>query len=160
MQDHCYRYIECDLSWVFRNQFTQEELATLINAAGGNSDEQKLNVNSERWMGLIIGNRKIMKSASFQKNNWECLNAELELVDTTEDATCWKDLLQQHTWNDDKQKIPILLEQATPDQSKSVVKVWCWSLKRSYKSRLINIYWLSTLKNQKSRVRNLLLNLI
>jgi len=100
---------------------TQEELATLINAAGGNSDEQ-LNVNSEAMNGLDNAIAKLLNQLVSKEQTDESVNAELELVDTTKDADLLKDLLQAAALETtDKQKIPILLETA-PDQSNAVLK--------------------------------------
>jgi flagellar hook-length control protein FliK len=84
---------------------TQKELATLINAAGGNSKEP-MSVNSEGMTELDNAIAKLLNQLVSKEDSEASRNAELEITDIAKDANLLKNLLQAETLKaTDEQKL-------------------------------------------------------
>ena len=75
---------------------TQKELATLVNAAGGNSEEP-MSVNSETMKELDNAIAKLLNQLVSKEDSDVNKNAELEITDIAKDADLLKNLLQAET---------------------------------------------------------------
>ena len=75
---------------------TQKELATLVNAAGGNSEEP-MSVNSETMKELDNAIAKLLNQLVSREDSDVNKNAELEITDIAKDADLLKNLLQAET---------------------------------------------------------------
>ena len=89
---------------------TEEELTTLINAAGGNSEES-LNVNSEAMAELDTAIAKLLNQLLNKEETKASQSEEDAAVAALEDADLLKDLLQASpTIPNDEYVVPISLE--------------------------------------------------
>jgi flagellar hook-length control protein FliK len=84
---------------------TEEEIATLINAAGGNSEEP-MGVNSEAMTELDNAIAKLLNQLVSKEDSDASANAELETTDIEKDVDLLKNFLQAQTLEtSDEQKL-------------------------------------------------------
>nr|WP_297347843.1 flagellar hook-length control protein FliK [uncultured Glaciecola sp.] len=89
---------------------TQKELATLINAAGGNAEEP-MSVNSEAMTELDNAIAKLLNQLVSKEDKEATRNAELEITDIAKDAKLLKNFLQAETREvSDEQKLLMPVE--------------------------------------------------
>ncbi|GAC27148.1 flagellar hook-length control protein FliK [Brumicola pallidula] len=104
---------------------TQEELATLINAAGGDPDDPA-SLNSEEMAALDDAIAKLLNQLVKSEDSDTSVKAEPEAAGIANDADLLKDLLQAATIDtSDEQKVPtkseVELEQANKPMDKVIL---------------------------------------
>jgi flagellar hook-length control protein FliK len=99
---------------------TQEELATLINAAGGDADDL-VSLNSEAMTELDTAIAKLLNQLVLSEGSKISLKAGPDGTDTANDADLLKDLLQTATLDmSDKQKVSMPVETAIDERDVTV----------------------------------------
>lgn len=98
-------------------RLTEEELATLINAAGGNADES-LGLNSEAMAELDTAIAKLLNQLMVKEQKDASLKVQDESAASLKDADLLKDFLQASTKiPNDEYVVPISLETASDELS-------------------------------------------